>query len=247
MGFLLRRVMTFGIRFRSAFRRTGPAGLALSLFLVSCASNESSGGEWTVLFDGTGLEQWRGYNMDGIPEGWRIDGDELVFLHAERSGGNDLITREKFGDFELRLEYSISEGGNSGIFHHALEQPGYAIYWSAPEFQILDDASYPGNRPDQLSSSLYDLIAAEPQNTRPAGEWNSVRIISDGPRVEYWQNGERVVVFERWSAEWFELVRGTKFEPHAAFGTIPSGHIGLQDHGDEVRFRNIVIRKPGSP
>jgi hypothetical protein len=202
--------------------------------------------EWTVLFDGTSTDQWRGYNMDRFPEeAWHIEGDELVFRPLEGSGHPpyDIITREKYSDFELSLEWNISEGGNSGIFHHAIEQPEHQIYWSGIEMQLLDNDAYPNLNDNQYAGSLYDLKPAEPQNTRPHGEWNTVRIISDGANVEYWQNGEKVVEFERWSLEWFDMVRASKFECHPSFGTVPNGYIGLQDHSDEVRFRNIRIRR----
>lgn len=226
--------------------------LFFSILIAACSADEIEMAEgdqmerenqWVSLFDGSSLEHWRGYRMDDIPDGWVIDGDELLFEPDGAMGGYDLITRETFGDFELELEYMISESGNSGIFHHALEHPELEIYWSAPEFQVLDNDAFADADPNQLSSALYDLKAPEPQNSRPAGEWNSVRIISDGPEIEYWKNGERVLTFERWSVDWFEMIEGTKFEPYPMFGTIPDGHIGLQDHGDEVRFRNIRIRR----
>ncbi len=204
---------------------------------------EAADEEWTILFDGESIDHWRGYNMDGLPDGWLIEGDELVFRPEEGMNTTDIITNEKYSDFEFRAEYNISEGGNSGIFHHVIEQPGQAIFWSGPEMQILDNEAYPGNEDFQRSGSLYDLLPADPQNTLPPGEWNSVRIISEGADMEYWQNGEKVVEFTRWSPEWFEMVRNSKFECHPSFGTVPEGHIGLQDHGDEVRFRNIKIRR----
>lgn len=199
---------------------------------------------WRTLFNGTSIDQWRGYNMDQFPEsGWQIEEDELVLRPVDGVGGVDLITRETFRDFELTLEYNNSEGGNSGIMHHVIEQPGIPSYLSGPEFQILDDPAYENLNDTQYSASLYDMIPANPKNTRPAGEWNSVRILSDGARMEYWQNGEKVVEFERWTAEWFSLVRNSKFECNPSFGNVPEGHIALQDHGNAIRFRNIQIRR----
>lgn len=219
-----------------------------ALFLAACqnpqqtsAQQQNSAGEWITLFDGESLDQWRGYNREDVPGAWSIEGDELVFTPGAGEGG-DLISREIFGDFELTLEYNISEGGNSGLFHHVLEQD-QAIYWSGPEFQIIDDEAMAGSDIRNLSAALYDLIGPDPQNAKPAGEWNSVRIISDGSQMEYWQNGELVVEFERWTAEWYDRVRDSKFASHPAFGNVPEGHIGLQDHGDPVRFRNIQIRR----
>lgn len=217
------------------------------LLMAACQSSgqtadqQQSPGEWITLFDGESLDQWRGYNRDDVPDAWSIEGDELVFTPGTGDGG-DLITREIFGDFEFTLEYNISEGGNSGLFHHVLEQD-QAIYWSGPEFQIIDDEAMSGSDIKNLSAALYDLIGPDPQNAKPAGEWNTVRIVSQGPRVEYWQNGELVVEFERWTAEWYDRVRDSKFAPHPSFGNIPEGHLGLQDHGDPVRFRNVQVRR----
>lgn len=234
----------------------------LSAIFVGCtvenAENENSqstsdmtqemNDDWEVLFDGESTEHWRGYGMDMFPsEGWSVENGELIFRAPESgSAGLDIITKETYSDFELRLDWMISEGGNSGIFYHILEQ-NRAIYWSGPEFQILDNENHPdasqgvdGNR---LSASLYDLIPANPQNTNPHGEWNSVRIISSGPMIEHWQNGEKVVEYERWTEEWFDMLHDSKFRCYPEFGAIREGHIGLQDHGDEVRFRNIRIRR----
>lgn len=202
--------------------------------------------DWIVLFDGSNTDHWRGYNMDAFPQqGWGIEANELVFrpVEGESPGPLDIITKEKFSSFELVLEWNVSEGGNSGIFHHIVEQPGIAIFWSGIEMQILDNDAYPHLDDNQLAGSLYEKRAANPQNTKPHGTWNTVRIVSDGPTMEYWQNGEKVVEFERWTVDWYNMIRGTKFECHPSFGNAPSGHIGLQDHGDVVRFRDIRVRR----
>lgn len=202
---------------------------------------------WELLFDGESTEHWRGYGMDDFPEeGWIIEDNALVFRAPESgSSGLDIITKQTYEDFELTLDWMISEGGNSGIFYHVLEQDR-AIYWSGPEFQILDNENHPdadqGINGNRKSASLYDLIPAQPQNTRPFGEWNSIRIKSDGSTIQHWQNGEKVVEFERWTENWFDMLHESKFNCYPEFGAIRKGHIGLQDHGDEVKFRNIKIR-----
>ncbi len=236
------------------------AGILLLAVMVSMCSaqeeemtysGERNNDNWINLFDGSSLEHWRVYNMDGMPdEGWQIEDGLLVFRPPARddwTSGLDIITRETFSDFELKLEWMVEQGGNSGIFYHVLEQPTQAIYWSGMEMQILDNEHHPdatrgvdGNR---KAGSLYDLIPADPQNTKPHGEWNTVRIISDGNHIEHWQNGEKVLEFERFTPEWFEMLRNSKFREHNEFGAMREGHIGLQDHGDVVKFRNIKIRK----
>ncbi len=213
----------------------------------SVAPEREATSEWTVLFDGSGTDHWRIYNGDHFPsEVWKVEEDALVMRkNSSHSGSFDLITREKYSNFEFELEWMISEGGNSGIFHHVVEQPGRAIYWSGIEMQIIDSDGFGRDRLSDLqhSGALYDMRAANPQNEKPQGEWNHTKIISDGPKIEYWQNGEKIVEYERWNAEWYEMVRNSKFECQPSFGNAPKGHIGLQDHGDMVKFRNIRIRE----
>ena len=206
---------------------------------------------WDILFDGSSTDAWRGYNMDHFPEkGWMIQDDALVFEPSDKgewTSGLDIITKETYADFELELEWMVSKGGNSGIFYHILEQPEEAIYWSALEMQVLDNEYHPdanmGKDGNRKAGSLYDLIPADPQNARPNGEWNQVRIVSSGNHIEHWMNGEKVLEFERFTPEWFKMLRNSKFREHNAFGAMREGHIGLQDHGDLVKYRNIRIRR----
>jgi hypothetical protein len=206
-------------------------------------------GAWVTLFDGSDTSAWRLYNGDAFPDqGWVIEEDSLVLRpRADGRPTGDIITRDVYRDFELRLEWMVEKGGNSGIFYHILEQPDQAIYWSGLEMQVLDDANHPdsflgvdGNR---QAGSLYDLLPIAPKTARPFGEWNEVRIVSRGPHVEHWLNGEKVLAYERWTVDWFAMLRNSKFREHNEFGAMQQGHIGLQDHGDVVRYRNIRIRE----
>lgn len=204
---------------------------------------------WSLLFDGESTDQWKGYNMDSFPDiGWKVEDGLLVFNPSsdeERTSALDIITKETFDNFEFKIDWMIERGGNSGIFYHILEQER-AIYWSGPEFQILDNENHPdaeqGINHNRKAASLYDLIPADPQNTKPYGKWNSAKIVSDGSTIEHWQNGEKVVEYERWTEEWFNMLHESKFNCYPEFGAMRQGHIGLQDHGDEVKFRNIKIR-----
>lgn len=200
---------------------------------------------WELLFDGSTTEGWRSYNGDQFPdEGWIAEDDMLTVLSD--GGGGDIITENQYGNFELKLEWRVQKSGNSGIFYRAMEQPTQPIYWSAPEFQILDNENHPdaemGEDGNRKAASLYDLIPAKPQNANPYGEWNSVKIVADGPNIEHWQNGEKVVEYKLWTNEWYEMIRNSKFENHPEFGDARKGYIGLQDHGDRVDFRNIKIK-----
>lgn len=206
---------------------------------------------WMLLFDGQTMDQWRVYNRPDIPgDNWRVEDGAMVFSPMESDEpmpGLDIITKETFGDFEFKLEWMVSERGNSGIFYHVIEQPDKALYWSGPEMQILDNENHPdsdqGMAGNRKAGSLYDLIPADPQNAKPHGEWNQVRIVSDGPRIEHWQNGQMVLSYERWTPEWQEMVAASKFAEHPEFGSAEEGHLALQDHGDVVRFRNLKIRR----
>lgn len=201
---------------------------------------------WKLLFDGKTTDGWRSYNGDSFPDGgWVIEDGTLTFKPGQEGGG-DIITTEKYENFILKMDWKVTKGANSGIFYKAMEQPNQAIYWSALEYQILDNENHPdasqGENGNRKSGSLYDLIPAKPQNAKPYGEWNSAKIVVDGSHVEHWQNGEKVLEFELWTPEWYEMIRNSKFREHPEFGDARDGYIGLQDHGDEVSFRNIKIK-----
>lgn len=198
---------------------------------------EASG--WKLLFDGT-LAGWRGYRREGIPAGWGVRDGALVFTPGR--GGGSLITVDRYADFELALEWKIGEGGNSGIFYRATEDE-VAPYWTGPEMQVLDNEGHPdGRRPVTSAGSNYALHAPTRDVTRPVGEWNEVRIVARGPQVEHWMNGTRIVAYELWTDEWRAMVEASKFREWPGYGMAPAGHVGLQDHGDPVWFRNIRIR-----
>jgi hypothetical protein len=206
---------------------------------VNVLTPEERAAGWRLLFDGRTTEGWRGYKSDGMPAGWRaVDGA----LTRVASGG-DIVTREKFKNFELALEWNVAPGGNSGIFYRASEDDE-AIYWTAPEMQVLDDAAHRDGG-DRMTSAgaLYGLYPAAPGVVKPAGEWNQVRVVVNGNHVEHWLNGTKTVECEIGSADWEARVAASKFAPHVKFARNAEGHIGLQDHGDRVAFRNIKIRE----
>lgn len=210
--------------------------------------------EWIVLFDGTSSEGWRGYKKDHFPEAWKVvDGT----IHCVGSGrgeagskdGGDIIYDKKFKNFTLSLEWKISEGGNSGIFYLGQEEDLDYIWKTAPEMQVLDNDKHPdaklgidGNR---KAGSLYDLIPAKPQNAKPVGEWNQVEITVYNGTVVHKQNGVNVVEYHLWTPEWNELVAGSKFPSlNEDWADVANeGYIGLQDHGDDVWFKNIKIKE----
>lgn len=196
--------------------------------------------DWIVLFDGTSLEAWRGYRSETIPPGWRIAEDGT--LHCTGEGSGDLITKEQFADFVLELEWKVAPGGNSGIMYRVTEE--YDAPWmSGPEYQVLDNAGHAdGNDPKTSAGACYALYPTDPSAVRPAGEWNTTRIVVDSAHVEHWLNGRKVVEYELWSEDWNARVAASKFRVYPNFGRARRGHIALQHHGDPVWYRNIRIR-----
>jgi hypothetical protein len=213
------------------------AGPLAIIFLAMTAGHAEQAG-WKVLFDGTSLDAWKGFKTDKPGEGWKIvDGT----LHRAGQGG-DLVTREQFGDFELTLDWKVAGSGNSGIFFRGLDE-GEAIWHSAPEMQVLNNAVHrDGKDPLTSAGSNYAVHPPVRDVTKPIGEWNSVRLLVKGAHVEHWLNGVKVVEYELWSPDWDARVKKSKFIKYPQYGRAKVGHIGLQDHGDPVWFRNIRIR-----
>jgi hypothetical protein len=238
---------------------------AMVACLAGCKAKEENPNT-IVLFDGTSLEGWRGYGKDHMPARWSIEDGCLKFSgtgggEAQTGEGGDVIfAAQKFKNFELELEWKISKGGNSGIFYLAQEvengKGGYEpIYVSAPEYQVLDNERHPDARlgvdGNRQSASLYDMIAAKPQNSKPAGEWNKTKILVYKGTVVHYQNDEPVLEYHLWTPQWTEMLQKSKFSEQrwpVAFNLLNNcggenheGYIGLQDHGDDVWYRNIKV------
>ena len=204
---------------------------------MSCSSDKS----WIVLFDGKTVQGLRGYKQSGFPnDSWAvIDGA----LKSIPENGIDLISEETFEDFELKLEWKVAEGGNSGVFYFANEKSD-EIWHTAPEMQVLDNIFHTDGKKSKTSAgALYDLIEPVIENVKPAGEYNQVIIISKNKHVEHWLNGVKIVEYVYQSNAMWELVDKSKFKDMPYFAKATSGHIGLQHHGEEVWYRNIRIRK----
>ena len=192
------------------------------------------------LFDGSSLERWRGYSEEKVPPGWRIADKALV---KEGSVG-DLMTRDEFGDFELELEWKIGEAGNSGIFYRGTQEYDH-IYWSAPEYQLLDDVKAADNKTRlTCAGAVYAVYPSPPGHLKPVGDWNTTRIVARGAHVEHWLNGAKLVEYELWSPDWQARVKTGKFAAWPNYGRARRGHIALQgDHSGALGFRNIRIRE----
>ena len=206
---------------------------------------------WVLLFDGKSTDHWRGYNKESFPQkGWVVENGTLKVLSSgkgEAGGGGDIITKEEYDNFEFSLEWKVSEGGNSGIFYLAQEKPDQPIWKSAPEMQILDNDKHPdarlGKDGNRTAGSLYDLIPGNMDVVNPAGEWNKVKILVYKGTVVHWVNGEQVLEYHLWTEDWKNMIMQSKFKDYDDFlNTAEKGYIGLQDHGDDVWFRNIKIK-----
>ena len=223
-----------------------------------------------VLFDGTSLNGWRGYGKDNVPSRWTVEDGCIKFSgtgtgEGQTGEGGDLIFARKFKNFILELEWKVSKGGNSGIFYLAQEvktvredgsEKYEPIYISSPEYQVLDNANHPdaflgvdGNR---QSASLYDMIPAKPQYSNAFGEWNKAKIMVYKGTVVHGQNDANVVEYHLWTDQWTQMLQASKFSQEKwplAFellnncgGENHEGYFGLQDHGDDVWYRNIRIK-----
>ena len=195
---------------------------------------------WKLLFDGTSMAGWRGYGKTAMPDsGWSVVDGAIT-----RTGrGGDIVATDSYRNFELALEWKVPPGGNSGVFYRALESKD-PIYYSAPEMQVLDDAGHvDGKNPLTSAGAAYGLYAPPRGVVKPAGEWNAARIVARGNHVEHWLNGQKVVDYELGSPDWTAKVQASKFKDWPRYGKSARGHIGLQDHGDTVSFRNIRIRE----
>lgn len=191
---------------------------------------------WRLLFDGKTLDGWRNFRKQAPSDGWQVIDSALV---RAKKGAGTLITKDQFGSFELVLEYKISPAGNSGVMFHATEE--YDRCWkSGPEVQLLDNGVHPDTN---LSGWIYGLYSAKQDATRPAGQWNEVRILVTPDLCRTSVNGITYNRFVKGSDEWNRKVADSKFSRYANFGKATRGHIGLQDHGDKIAFRNIKIRE----
>lgn len=197
---------------------------------------------WKLLFNGKDLNGWRTFQGKEIT-GWKVIDGVLNNSGQGSDHGGDIVSKEKFQNFELSLEWKIASRSNSGIFFHVNEKIGTAIYESGPEYQLLDDKGWPDKlHDDQYTGSNYGMQA--PQNALVKGldEWNQTRIIVDGTHVQHFLNGVKVVDYQLWDTDWNTRKENGKWKDYPNYGLAKKGNIGLQDHGGLARFRNIKIK-----
>ncbi len=212
-------------------------GSQTSATILSDADGRSG---WRTLFDGRTTNGWRGYKSETVPAGWQVvDGILLKDVGTE-----DIVSKDQFGDFELELQWKLGTGGNSGIFYRGTEEYEH-IYWSAPEYQLLDDANAPDGRSRLTSAgAAYGLYPSAAGIVKPANEWNSTRIIVKGAHVEHWLNGQMLLEYELWSPDWEAKVKASKFGEWPNYGRAKRGHIAIQgDHNGKLELRAMRIRE----
>lgn len=211
---------------------------------------------YITIFDGTSFNGWRSYASETLADKWVLDDGAMKFDSKKQGKGGEIIFAHRFKNFELELEWKISEGGNSGIMYMIQEIPGQFGVASSPEYQLLDNENHPdakaGKDGNRKAGSLYDMIPANPQNAKPFGEWNKTKIVVNNGQVTHYQNGEKVVEYTVGTPEWIKMLDNSKFSVSgwtdayylmSNFGGIKrEGYIGFQDHGNDVWLRNIKIK-----
>ncbi|RAV30277.1 DUF1080 domain-containing protein [Sinomicrobium soli] len=202
---------------------------------------------WMLLFNGKSTDGWRSYNDSVLNKGWVVEDGTLKSLGKGGDIGGDIVYgNDTFENFELSLEWKIGEGGNSGVFYHVLEGEEYkAPYFNAPEYQVIDQLGFPQKLEDwQSIGADYGMYTPDYEGAvKPAGEWNSTRIVFTPEKVTYWLNGKKTVEFVPWSEDWEKRKSGGKWKDYSDYGKSRSGLVGLQDHGSFIWFKNIKIRK----
>lgn len=235
--------------------------LTASVLAFSCGGNqqeivvddaefELAESEWISLFDGSTLNGWAKYGGGEVGKAWKVQ-DGSIYLDAtnkadwQTGDGGDIVTTEEFDNFHLKYEWKIAPNGNSGLIFFVHEAPEYNYPWQTGlEMQVLDNDGHPDAKiTTHRAGDLYDLIESSEETVKPYGEWNLAEIIADNGKLELHLNGVMVVSTTMWTPEWEALVAKSKFKDMAGFSKYKKGKISLQDHGDEVWFRNIEIKK----
>ncbi|MGE6221653.1 3-keto-disaccharide hydrolase [Nubsella zeaxanthinifaciens] len=222
--------------------------LIAAMMVASIGANaQRKKGGFTPLFDGKTTTGWHTYGKDFVGKAWNVEDGVIHFdPKLKNKDGGDLVTDKEYGNFHLKLEWKVAPKSNSGIIFFVHEDPAKykQTYLTGPEMQVLDNEGHPdGKITKHRSGDLYDMIQSKSEPVKPVGEWNLAEIISDKGKLTLKLNGVKVVETTMWDDNWKNLIAGSKFAKWEGFGTYQTGKIALQDHGDEVWFRNIMIKE----
>jgi hypothetical protein len=225
--------------------------LAILTFIFITMSSYSQANGWVSLFDGKTTNGWHKYGGAAAGAAWKVADGALYLDTSMKSSwqianGGDIVTDKEYENFDLKLEWKISPGGNSGVMFNVHEDSvKYKYPWNTgPEMQVLDnERNEDGKIYKHHAGDLYDLIACKKETVKPVGEWNQVEIKILNGKLDLYLNGENVVSTTMWDDNWNKLVAGSKFKSMPGFGTFKKGRISLQDHGFMVWFRNIMIKE----
>ncbi|GAA5220121.1 3-keto-disaccharide hydrolase [Membranihabitans marinus] len=199
---------------------------------------------WKLLFDGKTTNGWHGFNRDDIGSDWTAMDGKLVFNPTKGEGtGGDIVTDEEYENFHLKIDWKISPCGNSGIMFNVVEGKEKP-YHSGPEMQVLDNTCHKDAKIiTHRAGDLYDLITGTPETVKPAGEWNTAEIMIKDGHLTFYLNGTQIVETQMFNDEWNQMIADSKFSQWPGFGTYKKGHICIQDHGDPVEFKNMMIKQ----
>jgi hypothetical protein len=209
-------------------------------------TDEEKKAGFKLLFDGKTTDGWRGYKMKQMPPGWKVIDGILTRVAGGAGGkgaggGDDIVTKDQYDNFELRLQWRVGKGVNSGILYRAIED-AVTSWHVAPEMQVLENVGFGDRNPLHHAGALYDLYAPTKDTTRPISDWNDVRLIANGNHIEHWLNGVKVVECEIGSDDWKNRVAKSKFKDRPNFAKATKGYIVLQDHSGKIEYRNIRVR-----
>lgn len=209
------------------------------------SKKEKSSNGWTKLFDGKTTNGWHTYGKATVTKSWKVE-DGAIHLDSKEKIGGDLVTDEEFENYDLKLEWKVSQNGNSGIIFNVHEDTAKykQTYQTGPEMQIIDNDGHKDAKIHKhRAGDLYDMIASSSEPVKAVGEWNQAEIKVLNGKLDLYLNGVHVVSTTMWDDNWKQLIDGSKFKTWPGFGTYKKGHIALQNHGDDVWFRNIEIKK----
>lgn len=223
------------------------ACIFMAIGCSSTAQTTKAKNGFTPLFDGKTTTGWHSYGKTFVGKGWKAEDGVLHFdPKAKNDGDGDLVTDKEYGNFHLKIEWKVAPKANSGIIFYVNEDVSKynQTYSTGPEMQVLDNDGHPdGKIIKHRAGDLYDLVKSASEPVKPVGQWNQAEIISNKGKLTFILNGVQVVNTTMWDDHWKTLVAGSKFADWAGFGSYKTGKIALQDHGDEVWYRNIMIKE----